>query len=150
MKIRNVMKSPVVTVSEFATYEEAAKILCSNKISGAPVVDGQGNLVGLISEKDLFRVLFPFEKSFYDNPEAYLDFEKRESKIEEIRKDVITPYISRKVITIDPNMPIMKAGGLMLAKGVHRLPVVENGKLAGIVSRKDIFGRIFKNHLGVD
>ncbi|MEI6494917.1 MAG: CBS domain-containing protein [bacterium] len=150
MKVRNVMKSPVVTIDEFSTYEEAAKILYDNQISGAPVIDGQGNLVGLLSEKDLFRVLFPFEKSFYDNPEAYLDFEKREQKINEIRHDVITPYISRKAVTIDPDTPIMKAGGLMLAKGIHRLPVLENGKVVGIVSRKDIFGRIFKNHLGLE
>lgn len=150
MKIRNVMKSPVITISEFATYEEAARILYNNRVSGAPVVDGQGNLVGILSEKDLFRVLFPFEKSFYDNPEAYLDFEGREKKIDEISHDVITPYISRKVVTVDPDTPILKAGGLMLAKGIHRLPVMENGKLVGIVSRKDIFGRILKNHLGLD
>lgn len=150
MKVRNVMKSPVITINESASYEEAAKILCEHSISGAPVVDAAGNLVGLISEKDLFRVLFPFEQSYYDHPEAYLDFEQRENKIDEIRHDAILPYITNKVVTVEPEMPILQAGGLMLAKGVHRLPVVEAGKLVGIISRKDIFGRIFKNHLDID
>jgi len=150
MKIKNVVNPDVITINQNATYKEATFILYNNKIRGAPVVDDDGKLVGMLSEKDLFKVLFPYETSFFSNPEMYLDFEVRENKIDEIKDSKISNYMSRKLVTVDPEMPVLKAGGLMLARGVHRLPVIENGKLIGIVSRQDIFGRILKNHLQLE
>ncbi len=142
------MTTPVVTIAEHSSYEEAARVLHDHHISGAPVVDDDGRVIGMISEKDLFRVLYPFEKSFYEHPELYLNFEMRENKIEEIRRDPITPFLTKRVLSIVPETPILKAGGLMLARGIHRLPVInETGILVGIVSRRDIFGRILASHL---
>lgn len=150
MKIKEIFNSKVITINDDATYEEAARILYQNEISGAPVIDTNGKLVGILSEKDLFKVLYPYETSFVSNPEMYLDFEIRENKIDEIKNSRIVDYMTKKVITVDGETPVLKVGGIMLAKGIHRLPVVENGNLVGIVSRKDIFGTIFKKHLHLD
>ena len=150
MKVRNAMTTKVVTINSQATYAEAAKVLFENNIKGAPIIDDTGQLVGLISDKDLFKVLFPFGRSYNVNPEEYLDFEKREEKIDEIRDKPIETIMIKKVLTVDPETPIMKAGGLMLAEGVHRLVVIENNKVIGIISRSDIFGRIIKKHLGIN
>ncbi|MEK7077096.1 MAG: CBS domain-containing protein, partial [Patescibacteria group bacterium] len=59
MKVKDVMGKDVVTVSPETTYEEAARLLDGHKISGLPVVDKGGNLVGMLSEKDLFKALYP-------------------------------------------------------------------------------------------
>lgn len=150
MKVKNVMTKKVITVKKGMTYQTVVKILLKNKISGAPVVDENGKLIGLISEKDLFRVLYPHYWNFYVNPEIYLDLESRENKIKEIKNDPIDNFFIRDVISVSPETPIMTAGAIMLARGIHRLPVVENNKIVGIVSREDIYHRIFKKKLFVE
>lgn len=148
MKVRSVLEKNVITLRENTTYEEAAKILHDSEISGAPVLDEKNDLVGILSEKDLLKVLFPYYASFSTNPESYLDFEERENKIKEVRDKPISNFMAKKVISVDPETPIIKAAGTMLARGFHLLPVVENGKLIGIVSRENIYRAILRNHLG--
>ena len=148
MKVREVMVTPVVTVTPETTYEDAALLLHKHKVSGMPVVDKNGELVGIISEKDLFRALYPLYEEYLADPEAYANQEDRENDIKDIRKQPIEKYMVRHVLTIDADACILRAGGLMLARGVHRLPVVHEGKLVGIVTREDIYGTILKKHLG--
>lgn len=148
MKVRDVMKTDVHAIPSTATYEEAARILYEHRIGGAPVVEADGRLVGLVSEKDLFRVMYPYYKSFYTDPESYLDHEERESKINDIRRHPVTSIMTKDAVTIGPDEPIMLAGGTMLAKQVHRLPVVDKGKLVGVVTRGMIYRAILKQNLG--
>lgn len=150
MKVRDVMEVGVYTISADALYEDAAAILCTKDVSALPVLNETGDLVGVVSEKDLFRIMFPFYKSFYEHPECYADSEGRENKIDEIRKHRIDTFMSRDVVTITPDEPIMRAGAMMLARHIHLLPVIEAGKLVGIVSRSHIYRNIFRKHLGVD
>lgn len=148
MKVRDAMRTDLVLVQKNATYKEVAKILYDRKISGAPVVDETGRLVGVISEKDLFKVLYPYYKTFYDAPQAYADLESREDKVREIQNQPIENYMTKEVVTISPEDPLMTAGAVMLARHVHRLPVVEHGKLIGMVSRKSIYRTILQQKLG--
>jgi CBS domain-containing protein len=147
MKAKDVMRTTVITLHQSATYEDAGRLLYTRKISGVPVVDDDNKLVGMISEKDLFRVLYPFTGSFHEHPEQYLDHERREDKIEEIKKNRIERFMSRDIIVISPEDPIMKVGAIMLARGIHRLPVMEGDKIVGIISRRDIFKNVLKKHL---
>ncbi len=147
MKVREVMITSVITISPSATYEEAVRVLHENKISGAPIVNGQGKLVGVISEKDLFRAMYPLYEEYILEPHAYYDQERQEEEIETIRKQPVEKFMSKQAITIDAGAPILHAGGLMLARNLHRLPVMDNGKLVGIVTREDIYGAILKKHL---
>ena len=149
MKIRDVMSTDVVVIPVEATYEEATKILFDNQVSGAPVVDKEGRLVGVISDKDLYRVLFPWYKSFSEDPEEYLNFEAREMAIDEVRQEPVAGFMSKQVITTQPDEFVMRAGAIMLAERVHRLPVVEQGKLVGVVTRADIYHELIAQHLGL-
>lgn len=134
------METKLVTVPVGTPYAEVMKILRTNRVSGAPVVDEDGRLVGVVSEKDLFRILYPFYQSYYLHPEQYVNHEEREKKAADIRNHRVEIFMSAVPFTADPDMPIMQAGALMLSKKVHRLPIVEAGKLVGIVSR----GRIYR------
>lgn len=140
----------VITVPPHSSYEEVAKLLHAQRISGVPVVDDTGRLVGAVSEKDLFRVLFPFYRSFYENPESYTNLEAREHKIDEIRRYPVSRFMTVDITSIDPDAPIMRAGAIMLARHIHRLPVVDGGKLVGIVSRGNIYREILKQHLDLE
>ena len=68
------MKTDVVTVSPSLSWRDAAALLLGRGISAAPVVDNSGHLIGILSEKDLFRGLFPSFKDWIQAPESYLDF----------------------------------------------------------------------------
>lgn len=149
MKVRDVMEPHVVTVTPEHSYEDAARILNEHQVSGVPVVDADGRLIGMVSEKDLYRILFPFYSSYYQDPVSYADLEKREDKIDEVRVKKVAVFMSRDVTTIGPDEPIMRAGGIMLAKRISRLPVVENGKLVGLVSRSRIYKEVLKQKLGM-
>lgn len=147
MLVRDIMETRVVSIKKGTTYEEAAKILYAKDVSAAPVVDENDRLVGVISEKDLYRILFPFYKSYYQNPEMYTDLESRETKIDEVRNKKVEEFMSTDLATIAPDAPVMRAGGIMLARNVHFLPVVEHGKVVGIVSGRGIFKKIVQLHL---
>ncbi len=149
MKVRDVMTTKVITITPDVTYEEAAKMLYEHRYSGFPVVDNAGNIVGILSEKNLFRGLYPSYEDFMSDPEGYfLSQEGREVRIKDIRKRPIAEFMLKDVVTIHPDASIMRAGGIMLARGFYRLPVMEDGTIVGMVTRDKIFSNILKTHLG--
>lgn len=149
MKVRELMETEVVNVSPNTTYEEAARLLYTNRVSGVPVLDEKDRVVGFVSEKDIVRILYPWYRSFYDSPESYTDMEARESKASEIRNTKVEVFMKKNILTVTPDDPIMKAGALMLAHDVNRLPVVENGKVIGVVSRDSIYKAVLKKNFGL-
>jgi len=147
MKVRDVMETIVVSVSPKTTYEHAAKVMQEHHYSGLPVLDESGKLVGMLSEKDLFRALYPNYAEYARHPDEFSNAEQAESRIEDIRKDTVDLFMSKPVLSIEPEASVMKAGGIMLARGMHRLPVVENARMIGIVTRQDIYGAVLRHHL---
>lgn len=146
MLVREIMETNVITIKRDTTYEEVAKILYDKNVSGLPVVDDEGKVLGVVSEKDIFKVLYPFYQSYYSQPVLYADFEDREKKATEIRNQPAEVFMSKNVVPISPDDPIMQAGALMLSRGISRLPVVENCKVVGMVSRKMIYRAVLKEN----
>jgi len=148
MKVRDLMTNNVFSLRPEVTYEAAIHFLRTHKISGAPVVNERDELIGFLSEKDLFRAIFPTTAGYHRHPEIYSDFEAREEKVNELRANEISRYMIKNVTAVEPETPILKAGAIMLAGGFHRLPVVEENKIVGIVSRNHIYrailGRLVK------
>lgn len=146
MKVKELMDTRKIFVSPQSTYEEVARLLYSEQMSGVPVLEEGNKLVGFVSEKDIFRILYPWYRSYYESPESYTDMEARESKARDIRKTKVEIFMRRNIITVTPEDPIMKAGSLMLAREVSRLPVVSEGKWIGMVSRQSIYTVILKKN----
>lgn len=140
------MEPAVITIRQDMNYEEAARVLYSNGISGVPVVDDIGNVVGVLSEEDLFRIVYPFYRSYYDHPEMYIDYEEREKKMQEIRNHKVEIFMSKNVVGVDPETPVLQAGAVMLARDIMRLPVIKDGKLVGIINRKTIYHAVLKSN----
>ncbi len=149
MKVRELMDTEVISVKPETTYEEVARLLYRHQVTGVPVLDEKERVVGFVSEKDIVRILYPWYKSYYESPESYTDMEARESKAGDIRNTKVETFMKKNILTVTPDDPIMKAGALMLAHDVNRLPVVESGALVGIVSRDSIYKAILKKNFGL-
>lgn len=144
MKVRDLMAKDVISLKKDTTYRDAVKILLEKKLVGAPVTDENNNLIGYLSEKDLFRALYPSYGSYYGHPEAYTNPEDREGKARELKNESISKFMTKNPITVGPDLPALSAGAIMLANRVHKFPVLEDGKVVGIISREMIYRQIFK------
>ena len=141
LKAEDIMTKEVITVSPEVTVEKAAKILSENNISGVPVVDN-GELKGIISEKDLIvkdkKLHFPDYIPFLDGI-IYLDnYKKFEKEFKKFIAVNVEDLMTEDVVTISPDTPVDEIATLMVEKEVNRIPVVEEGKIAGIVTRADL------------
>jgi CBS domain-containing protein len=142
---KDIMHPNVVTVTDTMDLREAAKIFVEERISGAPVVNELGNLVGVISQSDLVEYELATEREltveapFYRRPyDESLD-PGRGFQIEELPadtvKDVMTPYL----ITIREDTPIREVAARMAQCGIHRVIVVDDDQqIRGIVTSLDV------------
>jgi CBS-domain-containing membrane protein len=139
MKAEDVMVSTIITVGVNASIGEVAAILLNNHISAAPVVDEKGELVGIVSEGDLMRRA---EIGTTKRHSWWLELisNKRASATEYIKSHSrkVADVMTRDLITAKPDTPLGDIAGLLERNQIKRVPIVEGGKLVGIVSRANI------------
>ena len=137
--VRDVMTRSVVSVPLIAPLKEVARALVENRISGVPVVDVDGTVLGVVSEADLLiKEQGPDE--IRHRRLARITGNPRTSRQQLDKAEAITAHqaMTSPAITIGSGRPIHEAAAIMTARRVNRLPVVDNGKLVGIVSRGDL------------
>ena len=118
----DIMTRKVATIHPEASVQEAAQLLDQKRISGAPVVDPDGKIIGIITEADII------------------------SKVD--REGLrVADIMSHNVIAVDQETPVGEIAALLTERKIKRVPVVENGKLVGIVSRADIVHAVAQGHL---
>lgn len=136
-KVEEIMTSDVITVSPGTTIHRAAELLADHGISGLPVVDDQGAVVGILSEGDLIVRQRPRPRpSFWR-----LFFEDGERLAREYQKatgTTVAEVMTTTLIIIRPDAPLEAAAALLDQHKIRRLPVMEEGRLVGIVSRGDL------------
>ena len=139
MKAADVMISNVITVGVDASIGEVAAILLNNHISAAPVVDENGELVGIVSEGDLIRRP---EIGTSERHSWWLELISNEwaSATECIKSHSrkVADVMTRDVITAKPDTPLGDIAAMLERNRIKRVPIVEEGKLAGLVSRANI------------
>lgn len=143
MRVRDVMTHSVRTLQPDQSIKSVIAFFAEHKISGAPVIK-DGKVIGVVSEKDIFRALYPSVSQFYDNQELWLEEGELESNAEHVSHWSVEKLMSRQIITTPPDTLLMQAGAMMLAHRIHRIIVMESGKLVGIITRSDVFRNIFR------
>ncbi len=143
MTIRSIMTTNVITVQETAPLSEVARIIVAHHLSGVPVVDDTGRMVGIISERDVLREMHPLFYHLMDSPTPNLAHSARDEGFEDISQVKTGSVMTREVQTIAPDTSLMEAAALMFLWHIRRLPVVEDGQLVGIVSQGDVYQAIF-------
>lgn len=146
MKVVEVMTRSFLTVHPKTSWREAAELMLQKRVSAVPVAETDGTLVGLLSEKDLFRALYPTYKEWVENTSLYTDFEEMERDAIASAGRTIDEVMSRRLVTAERTTPVLKIGALMVASGIHQIPVVERGKLIGMVSRGEIYRAILEKY----
>ncbi|MBU2938228.1 CBS domain-containing protein [Lacinutrix sp. C3R15] len=121
LKVSDYMSRSLITFRPDQSVEEVIETLITNKISGGPVVNENNELVGIISEGDCLKQIS--ESRYYNMPMAKDNVEKR---------------MIKDVETIDGNMDLFDAANKFLDSKRRRFPILENGKLVGQISQKDI------------
>ncbi len=142
IKAKDIMTSNVVTLKKEMGVKEAAEILLDKGIGGAPVVDDEGNVVGMVTESDLImedvKLHFPTFIHLLSGI-IYLESIKAfEEKLKKAAAVKVEDVMSKKVISVTEDTSIEDIATLMIEKGISRVPVVREGKLVGLVSKRDI------------
>jgi CBS domain-containing protein len=119
MLVRNRMSRPAVTVRQDADFQKALALMQEKKLRRLPVVDADDQLVGIVVERDLLVAAM-----------RYL-----QSRVE------IGEVMTRNVVTVGPDTDLNEVARTMLERRIGGLPVVEHGRLVGIITESDIFKR---------
>ena len=139
MKAADVMVSAVISVRPNARVEEVASTLLANRISAVPVIDEQGELLGIVSEGDLMRRA---EAGTDRSRSWWLEYltGKQVLAAEYVKSHShkITDVMTRSVITATPETPLGEIATLLERNRIKRVPIVQNGKVVGIVSRANL------------
>jgi len=139
---RDIMTENVLTVTQDMTIKNLSKMFVDNRVNGFPVVDEQGAVVGIVTEKNLIEqnknlhmptVIALFDAVFY--------LESTKNFKEEVNRytgTTVGDIYHANVVTVSPDTDVNDIAALMANKGLHSLPVVENQKLIGIIGKIDI------------
>ncbi len=139
MIVRDVMSRSVQSVRPETPLKDVARLMVERGISGVPVVDDYGAVVGVVSEAD-FVIKERGADAIHRRPLARLLGESAEAEAEfaKVVAERAGSAMSSPAITIGADAPLREAAALMVDRSVNRLPVLDRGRLVGIVSRADL------------
>lgn len=155
MKIREIMNREVRTVTPDTSLAELAKLFAEMGIHGAPVVDGENRLVGIVTESDVlnatktkyvkYNLVYPSIHQFGMEFKEGVAYEELAKAFDEVKHIPVSQVMTRKVVTAGPDDLVEDIAPMMVQRKINRIPIVEKGKVVGIVAREDILRGLFKN-----
>ncbi len=138
----DIMTENPVTVLPEAEISLAAKLLLEKHINGLPVVDDTGSLVGIICQSDLIaqqkKIPLPSFFTFLDGFIFTKSMKQIEKEAQKIAATTVSQAMTKNPITVKPDTGIDTIAELMVDKNFHTLPVVDHGRLVGIVGKEDV------------
>jgi len=143
MKVRDVMTSRIITLTPDMGIVDAAKILMDNNINGAPVLDREGVLVGILCRDDLIsqqkKLPLPSYFIVLDGVIPLISPKHLEKEMDKITATNVEHAMTTKPITVSPDADIEIVASLMVDKKIHTIPVIDSdGGLVGIVGKEDV------------
>jgi len=146
---KDIMTKEVITVPPEMPVEKLAALLCGKKISGAPVVDDQNRLLGVVTESDLIdqtkKFHIPTVVSILDSV-IFLDKDKKvEQEIRKMTGRTVMDICTKNPKTVNEETALDEIATIMADKKLHTLPVMQGDKLVGVVGKSDIIRTLIKN-----
>jgi CBS domain-containing protein len=141
MKVRDLMRSPLITVNPDTLVGQIARLLVENAMSAVPVTDDKGSLAGIVTESDLVvKHAHVHGPTYLGILGGVIPFETRRQD-EEIRRALgvtAADVMTTKVFSIAPDADVDDAATVMVEERAQNLAVVEDGRVVGVLSQRDI------------
>ena len=141
--VKDIMVKEVITIQKDASVEELSELLIKNKISGVPVVDSNGKLVGIATEGDLIikdsDLHFPRYFKLLDSIIYLESLNKFKKNLKKFLGTKVEDVMTAEIRTIKEETPVGEAANMMIKYNINRVPVLDSkNELVGIVTRADI------------
>lgn len=142
LRAKDIMTPDPLTVTPQAGITEAAQLLLDRRVNGLPVVDEAGRLVGILCQSDLIaeqkKLPIPSFFTLLDGLIPLTSLKHMEREVEKIVAANVASAMTPDPVTIGPETSIEEVAALMVDKNFHTLPVVEGGRLVGVVGKEDV------------
>ena len=147
MNIADVMNWDVVAVTPEASIQEAARLMVSHGVSGLPVVDHDGTVVGMVSDGDLLVRHRPRRRAPWWHGVLRGD-DSSACEFPYATDITVGEVMTRPALTVGPDLPLIAAARMLDEHGIRRVPVVSEGRLVGLVSRGDLIRTLARLPVG--
>lgn len=142
LKARDIMTEAVITVGPETVITKVAGLLLEHRINGAPVVSENGDLLGIICQSDLIaqQKMVPLP-SVFNLLDTFIPIgspSKYEKEVRKISAVKASEAMTADVVTVGPDTGIEEVAALMVNRGFHTIPVLEDEKLVGIIGKEDV------------
>jgi len=142
LKVKDIMTRELITVSPGTEIVYATKLLLENRINGVPVTDEKGKLVGILCQSDLIaqqkKLPIPSFFTFLNGLIPLTSMKQIEKQVQKITATTVAQAMTKNPVTVQPDTGIEEVAALMVDKNFHTIPVVDEGKLVGILGKEDI------------
>ena len=143
MMVKDVMTTKVKTVKPDSAVRDVATLLGFYHISGLPVVTDDGTIVGVVSEKDVLRAMYPkIDEAIQISQSVH--FDDLEKEFHDVLDARVSEFMTSHVFTVGPDDQILRAVAVMIAHKIRRIPVAVGKRLVGILSIGDVHKAVLK------
>lgn len=148
LRVKDIMTRDPLTVSPDTEIVQAARLLLEKRYNGVPVVDDAGELIGILCQSDLItqqkRIPTPSVFTLLDGFIPLKSARHMEKQIKKIAAATVADAMTPHPVTVSPDTTIEEVAALMVDRNFHTLPVVDKGKLVGIVGKEDVLKTLIK------
>ncbi len=135
--VRDWMSQPPICISDSTTLPEARRLMHRRRVRRLPVLDGAGRLVGIVTEGDINRIS---DSQVHDMRQYNLYHRVADLPVRD--------FMTRSVITVGPDEPVIAVAQLLLRHRIGGVPVVEEGRVVGVITESDLFRRMVEREAG--
>ncbi|NLI32114.1 MAG: CBS domain-containing protein [Deltaproteobacteria bacterium] len=142
LKAKDIMTTRMITLTPDTHITDAARILLENRINGAPVIDGEGKLRGILCQSDLIaqqkRLPVPSVFTLLDSLIPLTSQKSMERDIKKIAATTVSEAMTEDIASVHPDTSLEEIATLMVERKFHTLPVIDRGRLVGVIGKEDI------------
>lgn len=142
------METNIISVSPDTEITKAVEILLNNHINGVPVVDANEKLLGILCQSDLIfqqkTVPIPPILTFLDGIIPLSSSKKLEAQFKKIAATTVDQAMVKTPVTVNPETPVSDVAALMVEKHFHTIPVLDKGRVVGIIGKEDVLKTLMK------
>lgn len=146
---KDIMSKEVISITPETDISQAVELLLNNHINGVPVMDEEGTLKGILCQSDLIfqqkTISLPPILTFLDGIIPLSSSKKLENEMKKIAAGTVAQAMVPAPVTVTPDTPVSDIAAMMVERHFHTIPVVQDGKVLGIVGKEDVLRTLIKS-----